>query len=77
MIDQDNPVIELTADDRCSRCGAQAIVLARHDEGLGEFLFCVHHVREHKDKLLDSGFLLITDGVQAENVGYGDKPILV
>lgn len=76
MIDQDNPVIELSADDRCSRCGAQAIVLARNDD-LGEFLFCVHHIRKHKDKLLDLEFVLITDGVQAENCGYTAETILV
>ena len=70
MIDQDNPVIELTADDRCDRCNAQAIFLTRKDEL--EMLFCVHHLRQHKEKLIDAGFAIITDGVKAEEAGYGD-----
>ncbi|WP_347350019.1 hypothetical protein [Intrasporangium sp.] len=37
---------ELTAADRCDRCGAQAYVRARLVSG-GELLFCAHHGREH------------------------------
>ncbi|MDN5795125.1 MAG: hypothetical protein L0H79_05160 [Intrasporangium sp.] len=37
---------ELTATDRCDRCGAQAYVRARLVSG-GELLFCAHHGREH------------------------------
>ncbi|GAB2761030.1 DUF7455 domain-containing protein [Terrabacter sp. AAH1] len=47
---------ELTAADRCDRCGAQAYIRARLVSG-GELLFCAHHGREHlpalKDKALD------------------------
>ncbi len=41
---------ELTAADRCDRCGAQAYVRARLHAG-GELLFCAHHGREHLPKL--------------------------
>ena len=41
---------ELTAYDRCDRCGAQAYVRARLGDGL-ELHFCAHHGREHLDKL--------------------------
>ena len=37
---------ELTAADRCDRCGAQAYIRARLISG-GELLFCAHHGREH------------------------------
>lgn len=37
---------ELTAIDRCDRCGAQAYIRARLASG-GELLFCAHHGREH------------------------------
>lgn len=42
----------LTAADRCDRCGAQAYVRARLHAG-GELLFCLHHSRDHLDKLRD------------------------
>jgi len=41
---------ELTATDRCDRCGAQAYLRVRLETG-GELLFCAHHAREHGDKL--------------------------
>lgn len=41
---------ELTAADRCDRCGAQAYVRARLADGL-ELHFCAHHGRAHLDKL--------------------------
>jgi hypothetical protein len=40
---------ELTAIDRCDRCGAAAQV--RAILGTGELLFCGHHAREHEAKL--------------------------
>lgn len=43
---------ELTAADRCDRCGAQAYIRARLTTG-GELLFCAHHGRAHLDKLKD------------------------
>ncbi len=41
---------ELTAHDRCDRCGAQAYIRARLNGG-GELLFCAHHGRQHLSKL--------------------------
>ncbi|MDT8914132.1 hypothetical protein [Amycolatopsis sp. PS_44_ISF1] len=41
---------ELTALDRCDRCGAAAQVRAVLNSG-GELLFCGHHAREHEAKL--------------------------
>ena len=41
---------ELTAADRCDRCGAAAVVRAVLPGG-GELLFCGHHAREHSARL--------------------------
>ncbi|HEX4700663.1 MAG TPA: hypothetical protein VH352_00915 [Pseudonocardiaceae bacterium] len=41
---------ELTAADRCDRCGAAARVRAVLVSG-GELLFCGHHAREHETRL--------------------------
>ena len=41
---------ELSATDRCDRCGAQAYLRVLLQAG-GELLFCAHHAREHGDKL--------------------------
>jgi hypothetical protein len=41
---------ELTAADRCDRCGAAARVRAVLASG-GELLFCGHHAREHENRL--------------------------
>lgn len=41
---------ELTASDRCDRCGAAAKVRAVLPAG-GELLFCGHHARQHENKL--------------------------
>ena len=43
---------ELTAADRCDRCGAQAYIRARLVTG-GELLFCAHHGRQHLPALMD------------------------
>ncbi len=42
---------EMTAADRCDRCGAQAYIRARLESG-GELLFCAHHGREHLPALM-------------------------
>ena len=41
---------ELTATDRCDRCGAAARVRAQLPSG-GELLFCGHHAHEFEAKL--------------------------
>lgn len=50
----------LTAADRCDRCGAQAYVRARLING-GELLFCAHHGREHLPKLRDKAIEIIDE----------------
>lgn len=42
---------QLSAHDRCDKCGAQAYVRAVLQSG-GELLFCIHHSRHVKDALL-------------------------
>lgn len=42
-------VEELTAADRCDRCGAQAYL--RVTLPTGELLFCGHHGKAHADRL--------------------------
>ncbi len=43
---------EITATDRCDRCGAGARVRVLLPSG-GELLFCGHHGHEHEDRLRD------------------------
>jgi len=45
-----SPTTQLTALDRCDRCGAQAYVRVVLAAG-GELLFCGHHFREHEARL--------------------------
>jgi len=45
-----SPTTQLTALDRCDRCGAQAYVRVILAAG-GELLFCGHHFREHEARL--------------------------
>lgn len=40
---------ELTAADRCDRCGAQAYL--RVTLHTGDLLFCAHHAKAHSDRL--------------------------
>ncbi|WP_421734962.1 DUF7455 domain-containing protein [Cellulomonas sp.] len=47
---------ELTRQDRCDRCGAQAFVRATLPTADGmELLFCGHHFRAHELKLVAAG----------------------
>ncbi|MCH9815477.1 MAG: hypothetical protein K0U64_03350 [Actinomycetia bacterium] len=41
---------QLTVDDRCDRCGAQAYVKVRVKGGTS-LLFCVHHYNKHSEAL--------------------------
>jgi hypothetical protein len=43
---------ELTAADRCDRCGAAAQVRVVLPSG-GELLFCGHHARKHNARLVE------------------------
>lgn len=40
---------QLTATDRCDRCGAQAYAISLH--GTSRLYWCAHHLREHEDKV--------------------------
>jgi hypothetical protein len=40
----------LTAEDRCDRCGAAAMVRVQLSGGT-DLLFCSHHFREHEVRL--------------------------
>lgn len=68
MVDMKNPVLDFSAMDRCSRCPGQAISLAQH-ETLGEFLFCWHHIVEHREFLEDNGWEIIDDLMRYEELG--------
>ncbi|PIE21530.1 MAG: hypothetical protein CSA64_01830 [Arachnia propionica] len=41
---------QLTAVDRCDRCGAQAYLRVILPSG-GELMFCAHHAAQHREKL--------------------------
>lgn len=43
---------ELSAADRCDRCGAAAQVRVILQSG-GELLFCGHHARKHNERLVE------------------------
>lgn len=49
----------LTRSDRCDRCSAAA--LHRAVLPAGELLFCGHHAREHRARLLNIGARLCPD----------------
>lgn len=44
------PASQLTAADRCDRCGAQAYLRVVLTSG-GELLFCAHHGRKFEPEL--------------------------
>lgn len=54
--DQRTTTAQLTRQDRCDRCGAQAYVRATLPSADGmELLFCGHHFRAHELKLVAAG----------------------
>ena len=56
--------VELTAQDRCDRCGAQAFVRAVLVNG--DLLFCGHHARAYGERL-EAAALVVEDGTEAIN----------
>lgn len=53
---------QLTRQDRCDRCGAQAYVRATlHQAGDAELLFCGHHFRAHESKLVATGASILDE----------------
>jgi hypothetical protein len=65
---------ELTAADRCDRCGAQAYIRARLVTG-GELLFCAHHGREHLPALMDKAVDVLdeTERLQETRISSMDE----
>jgi len=60
------PSSQLTAADRCDRCGAQAYLRVELQSG-GELLFCAHHAREHGDKLKEIATKVIDETHKLSN----------
>ena len=65
---------ELTAADRCDRCGAQAYIRARLVTG-GELLSCAHHGREHLPALMDKAVDVLdeTERLQETRISSMDE----
>ncbi|ROS23740.1 hypothetical protein [Cellulomonas sp. PhB150] len=60
--DQPTTTAQLTRQDRCDRCGAQAYVKATLPMGEGmELLFCGHHFRDHEAKLVAAGAAILDE----------------
>jgi hypothetical protein len=59
----------LTAADRCDRCGARAYVRVSLISG-GELFFCAHHGREHLPKLQD-----LATNIQDETARLTPEPV--
>lgn len=68
---KDVMLIEFSVQDRCDRCGAQAYMLAEHED-FGELLFCLHHARENRRQLRDEGWrvTLDTEGLSVISSDY-------
>jgi hypothetical protein len=64
----DHATAQLSRQDRCDRCGAQAFVKATLP-GAGDLLFCGHHFRAHELKLVAAGAT-----VQDERHRIGEQP---
>ncbi|WP_104117443.1 hypothetical protein [Arthrobacter sp. B1805] len=63
---------ELTALDRCDRCGAQAYVRAVLQSSGGELLFCGHHARA-----VEANLKPLTSEWQDETQRLHEKPAVV
>lgn len=64
----ETPEYQLTANDRCDQCGAQAFFIC---QGMaGELLFCRHHFTKYEDKIREWAFDIIDE---SERLFY--KPV--
>lgn len=75
MIDEDFPMIDFSAQDRCDRCIARAYTLAQHEE-YGELMFCPHHSKEVRQNLFDEGWTIIDDALGLEELGYRELQLV-
>lgn len=71
MVHEEFPVLEFNAGDRCDGCGAQAHALAQCE--LGELMFCIHHLRKNRARLLDEGWEVIEDWESIDSL-YNPDP---
>lgn len=57
----DSPTRDLTVQDRCDRCKAQAfyVGLLTLDNSELEILFCGHHGRNHTPALVEQGWTVL------------------
>lgn len=60
MVTENVEMVTFTSHDRCDRCIAQALAVARKD-GHADLMFCWHHKEKHGDALLDQGWEVIED----------------
>lgn len=49
----------LTTLDRCDRCNAQALVLAKGVNG--DLYFCGHHFQSHSEKLIEWAYDIVDE----------------
>jgi hypothetical protein len=59
MLDTIETVRELTALDRCDRCGAQAYYVAEKNDQ--DIMFCAHHAKEHGPALMAQDWKIVRD----------------
>lgn len=64
---------ELTAMDRCDRCGAQAYVRTVLGSG-SELLFCSHHWRDNEDRLREIAVSIQDDTHRLSSVPAAAAP---
>jgi hypothetical protein len=61
-VDAPTTTAQLTRQDRCDRCGAQAFVRATLPSAGGlDLLFCGHHFRDHELKLVAAGATIVDE----------------
>ena len=58
-VDAPTTTAQLTRQDRCDRCGAQAFVRASF--GDADLHFCGHHFRAHELKLVAAGATIVDE----------------
>lgn len=75
MLDNETPMIEFSAQDRCDRCIGRAYTLAKHED-FGELLFCPHHSRKVRQALFDEGWTIIDDTLGLEELGYSQLELV-
>ena len=69
-------MLDLTAQDRCDRCGARANHVAKKIGVPTELLFCNHHIHENEDALLEQDWIIYSDTSPIEPVpvaAYTDR----